>query len=132
MTASRPWNPSKATALLVGVATLWPPIYMIIFVTSIGLTFLWAGHAHAPNKAVEFEFFKYIFPLHCLTMFLCFALTAIYVVHAFKTDRFPDDKRVLWVIILFMGNVLAFPIYWWLYIRPGRSEPPSEDSKLNA
>lgn len=114
---STPWNPSKGVSLLIGLATLWPPIYLVLFLSTIGFLFVEHG-----NQA-GFGWFKYIFPLHCLTMLLSFGLTAVYIVHAFKTDRFAPDKRVLWVIILFMGNMLAFPIYWWLYLRPGAAPP---------
>lgn len=67
------------------------------------------------------DLFKYIFPLHCATMLLMFGLTAAYIVHVFRSDQLPADKRTLWVIVLFMGNMLAFPVYWWFYIRPGSS-----------
>jgi hypothetical protein len=72
----------------------------------------------------EPPFFKYIFPLHCLTMLLMFALMGIYVFHAYRTDRIPQDKKVLWVVILFFGNLIAFPIYWYLYM--WRAAPPAD------
>jgi hypothetical protein len=61
-------------------------------------------------------------------MLVTFALLALYVVHAFKTDRLASDKKVLWVIVLFLGNLVAFPIYWYLYMwraerRAGFSPP---------
>ena len=51
-------------------------------------------------------------------MALGFALIAVYVVHAVRSDQFTQEMRIVWVIILFMGNMLAFPVYWWLYLRP--------------
>jgi hypothetical protein len=92
---SEPWNPSKRTRILIGLLTLWPPIYLALFMASIGFSFFLFGNTshNKPNVDV----FKYIFPLHCFTML--------------------QDTRVL--IILFMGNMLAFPVYWWLYLRPG-------------
>src|SRR5215212_8602476 len=106
MAVSEPWNPSRRVSLLVGLATLWPPIYLLLFVGSIGFAFL--RSTGGSNQQAELAIFRYIFPLHCLTMLLSFGLTAVYIVHAFRTDRFPPEKRVLWVIILFMGNMLAF------------------------
>jgi hypothetical protein len=114
---SPPWNPSNATRWLIAVVTLWPPAYMVLFMGFIGFSFFSADRGGAPPP--QFSFFKYIFPLHCMTMLLMFALIAVYVVHAFKNERFTQEMRILWILILFMGNFFAFPIYWWLYLRPG-------------
>ncbi len=83
------------------------------------IVFAFMSIGHAPNKQGFPDLFKYIFPLHCFTMLLSFALTAVYVVHAFKNSRFSQEMRILWILILFMGNMFAFPVYWWLYLRPG-------------
>ena len=66
-----------------------------------------------------------IFPLYFLTMLEMFALLVIYIVHVFKTDRVPQDKKALWAVVLFLGNMLAMPIYWYLYIwnDPKQSDP---------
>ena len=113
----QPWNPTKGTRILIGIATLWPPVYFVLFLASIGLAFTTVGQS--PNRQAFPDVFKFIFPLHCFTMLLSFALMAVYIVHAFKNSRFTQEMRILWVIILFMGNMLAFPVYWWLYLRPG-------------
>jgi len=112
-----PWNPSKSTRILIGVLTVWPPVYFVLFMSFIGLNFFLidnASHKAPPN--IDF-FFKYLFPVHCLTMLISFALTAVYIVHAIKNDRIRQDMRVVWIIVLFMGNMFAFPVYWWIYLR---------------
>ena len=36
----------------------------------------------------------------------------------------PQDKKALWAVVIFMGNALAMPVYWYLYIwKPLRHEP---------
>lgn len=94
--------------------------------------FMWVHFAnvasHHGRPAEPPMFFFYLFPLHFLTMLLMFGLTATYVVHAFRTDLVDPDKRVIWVIALIFGNILAFPIYWYLYMwRPLR--PLSTNSR---
>jgi len=66
-----------------------------------------------------------IFPLHFLTMLELFALLVIYIVHLFNTHRVPQDKKALWAVVLFLGNMIAMPIYWYLYIwkEPKQSTP---------
>ena len=113
-----PWKPSKPVAYLLAVLTVWPPIYFVLFLGVMAMSFASFGsHSGSPPDG---DLFMYIFPLHVLTMLLMFALTAVYVVHAFRSDELAPDKRMIWVVILFFGNVMAFPVYWWLYIRPGR------------
>jgi hypothetical protein len=37
----------------------------------------------------------------------------------------PPNERAIWVLILFIGNALALPIYWWLFVwNEGRAEAP--------
>jgi hypothetical protein len=125
MTA-QPWKPSKGIAYLLGVLTVWPLIYFCLFMSF--MVFSFASFGSGPGKAPSFDLFRFIFPLHLLTMLLMFGLTAAYVVHAFRTDEIASDKRTLWMIILFFGNMLAFPVYWWLYVRPSRPASSEERS----
>jgi hypothetical protein len=37
----------------------------------------------------------------------------------------PNDKKALWAAVLFFGNMVALPVYWYLYIW---REPPSAAS----
>ena len=67
--------------------------------------------------------FMLIIPLHLLTMLLIMALTVFYMVNVFRNDLVDKDKKVLWGVVLFMGNMIAMPIYWYLYI--WREEPPA-------
>jgi hypothetical protein len=43
-------------------------------------------------------------------------LLGIYIVNVFKNDRVSKDKKALWVVVLFLGNMIAMPVYWYLYI----------------
>ena len=60
--------------------------------------------------------FKVIFPLHIFTMLEMFALLIVYVLRALKNERLDQNTRLLWAILLFVGNMLAFPIYYCLHI----------------
>jgi hypothetical protein len=71
-----------------------------------------AAHTPAGPPAL----FQYIFLPHIFTMLLTFVLVAFYIVHVFKNRALKDDRRVLWAVVLFMGGIVAAPIYWWLFI----------------
>jgi len=70
--------------------------------------------------------FKFILPLHLFTMLEIFVLIAIYIMHIFKTDVVVQDKKALWAVVIFCGNMIAMPVYWYLYIWKTIQEPKSE------
>jgi hypothetical protein len=110
---------------VIGLLTLWPIIYFVLFLAFISYAFA-TMNTTGRNSVADFGF-KYIFIVHPLTIVLMFALMAIYIIHAFKTDRIPQDKKVLWVVVLFFGSIMAFPIYWYLYMwKPIAAGPSSQ------
>ncbi len=44
-----------------------------------------------------------------------------YIKHLYKfNNRVPKPLRIFWLLLLLLGNVLAMPVYWYLYVA---SEP---------
>lgn len=39
-------------------------------------------------------------------LFLIMGLTVFYMVNVFRNDRVEKDKKVLWAVVLFMGNMI--------------------------
>ena len=60
--------------------------------------------------------FAVLFALHIFTMLLIMGLSIFYIVDVFKNNRVDKDKKALWAIVIFLGNMIAMPIYWYLYI----------------
>ncbi len=50
------------------------------------------------------------------TIFYIFGLLVFYIYNLFKNENVKSDQKVLWALVLFMGNMMAMPIYWYLYI----------------
>jgi hypothetical protein len=100
---------SKLGKLLLGAGTIWPILYMFIFMGAAFSAVIFGESEPAALWAV-------IIPLHLLTMLLIFGLMVFYVVNVFRNDRIKPDMKALWAIVLFMGNAFAIPIYWYLYI----------------
>ncbi len=102
------------TKVLIGAATLWPLAYMALFLLSfVGM---------ATGGGQPLLRFEALFVLHLLTMVWMVGLMVFYIVYLFKTERVSQDKKVLWAIVLFMGHVIAMPIFFWLYIWPDPRE----------
>lgn len=124
----------KSTKLLLAAATVWPFLYFIIFFAFIFSMILFmpqGGDEAAP------AWFLILFLFHFLTIFLILGLTVFYMVNVFRNERVDKDKKVLWAVVLFLGNIVAMPVYWYLYIWRDEKTPPSnlsggEQARLNS
>jgi hypothetical protein len=54
------------------------------------------------------------------------------MVNVFRNDHVDKDKKVLWAVVLFMGNMIAMPIYWYLYIWREEKGSPIVSNERNA
>ena len=116
---------NKTLKILLGLVTLWPALYMVIFFAFVFSAFLFVSSSEGGDPGFPLSF-MIIFPLHLLTMIVIVALTIFYIMNVFKNTRVEKDKKVLWAIVLFMGNLVAMPIYWYLYIWKDSEAPPAQ------
>ena len=105
----------KGSKILIGILTLWPPLYLFLFMTFIFVNIFSTFSNPAQNKP-DFDAFRIIFALHFVTILLTFGLVAFYLVYLFRTEIVPKDKKALWAAVLFLGNMVAMPVFWFLYI----------------
>lgn len=49
---------------------------------------------------------------------MIFGLLAIYLIHVLQNDKLDKDTRLLWAILIFVGSMIAMPIYFYKYILP--------------
>lgn len=123
---------SRAKAIILAAFTAWPFVYMLFFFGMIATMVLnFPPEEQTPGRPPFL--FLIIFPLHLLTMIVIIALLVTYIVHLFNNDRVPKDQKALWAIVLFLGNTIAMPIYWYLFIwnNPQKSLP-EHDAKDDA
>lgn len=113
---------SKTAKLLLGLATFWPAAYMILFFVFIFSAILFSGGGG--DGAGPPTSFVLIFALHLFTMLVITGLTIFYIVNVFRNERVEKDKKALWAVVLFLGNLIAMPIYWYLYIWKPAPEVP--------
>src|SRR3989442_571149 len=98
-----------SSKILLAAATIWPLFYMLLFMGVFMSAFFLTSNGPGNLWAI-------IIPLHLLTMLLIMGLTVFYIVNVFRNDRVNKDMKVLWAVVLFMGSMIATPIYWYLYI----------------
>ena len=118
---------SRPVAAVVGVATIWPVIYAGVFITllltmALGLASdqAAAGGSRPPENLERL--FSLLLVGHVGTMIVTTGLLVFYIVHVFKNSALSDNTRILWTIIILMGNVVAMPVYWYLHIWKGTGQ----------
>jgi len=111
---------SKSKKVILGIATVWPILYMVL---SFLFVFSQISFVSSGNQLKEPPtWFFLIFSLHLFTMILIGILLYIYIKNVFKNHRVSQDKKALWAVVLFLGNIISMPIYWYLYIWRGAKQ----------
>jgi hypothetical protein len=104
---------SRASKIGLIVATFVPPLYMVLFFANIAFM-----STSGPGHNIIFDNFAVFMAMHLGVMLLMFALITFYIVFLFKTDRVRNDMKAVWAVAIFMGSIVAMPIFWYLYIWP--------------
>ena len=117
---------TRGKAITLAAFTAWPFVYVILFMCTV-FGMIVSDIAGGARSAGPPVMLLLIFPLHFLTMLEIAGLLVVYIVHVFRTDRIAQDKKALWAVVLFLGNVIAMPVYWYLCIwrepgQPARGE----------
>ena len=111
---------TRGKKIALAVATAWPPLYLILFLGVFLLTFLSiATMTQGPGgpQAIPTPFLV-IFPLHFLTILVSIALCITYVVHALQNEKLDQDNRMLWAVLIIVGNFIIMPIYFYKCVLP--------------
>lgn len=111
---------NKTKAIVLAAFTVWPVAYMAFFMATVASSFFMmkGGSNQMP------PFFGVLIALHFFTMAEMIGLIVFYILHLFRTEAIAQDKKALWAVVLFMGNAISMPVYWYLYVwKPLRSEP---------
>ncbi|MCU1263751.1 MAG: hypothetical protein JWM21_69 [Acidobacteria bacterium] len=114
----------KSRKIWLGIATIWPIVYMFLFVASIFSLFIFSGiHNGGPPvlgpepPSILFPLgFMGLFAVHLLTILGTLALTVFYIIRVFKTESLDQNMKIMWMLLLFFMGMLAQPVFWYLYI----------------
>ena len=104
----------KSNKILLGLATLWPFVYIVFFFLFIFSAFIFSPVAE--GGASGSPLFAVFMTVHIFTMVWCLALLVFYMINVVKNDRVEKDMKILWLVLLPVSGLFAMPIYWYLYI----------------
>lgn len=47
---------------------------------------------------------------------ITFGLLVYYIIHALNNAEIDNNEKIVWIIAFLMGNILIFPVYWYMRI----------------
>ncbi|MBX3451657.1 MAG: hypothetical protein KF777_19000 [Planctomycetaceae bacterium] len=100
---------SQTVAALIGFLTCVPLSYLFFFMAIILIEVL-------GSEPMSRSSFMLLFVVHVLIIVLVWCLIGFYIYFLFKSDFVKQDQKALWAVVLFLGNMLAMPVFWYLYI----------------
>jgi len=104
---------TKKKAIILGIFTILPILYFFTFM-AFWVKMFTSINSGGPERI--HSLFYIIFPIHFAIMIEIIVLLVIYIKDVFKNTYLEESKKTLWVIILFFGNAIAMPIYWYINI----------------
>ena len=110
----------RPAKLLLGALTIWPIIYGMLFLCSVFGLILWqVSHPNPPPPRPPTAPPVWVIGLvaaHLGTILEMFALGVFYMYHLYHNDRIENQLKAFWAVIIFLGNMIAMPVYWYLYV----------------
>jgi len=91
-------------ALLLGLLTAWPIIYVALFLISITI---------APSSLLSLP---YIDLLHIGTIALVALLLVYYLIHTGRNPNLSREQRLFWIIAILVGHFVTSLAYWFVNI----------------
>lgn len=102
----------RAAHLALGVATLWLPVYFLLFM----IVWVRLAISIVSGSGQPLSFFSpWLIVTHVLSWFVNAALVVFYVIHLFRNGRIEPNMKAVWAVVLLMGGLFAMPAYWYLY-----------------
>lgn len=90
------------------VVSHWPVVYLPTFFAVVTLV---------PSVTTG-AWFPLVFAIHWLSIVGGLLTTVWFALDVGHDDRLDSAQRLLWFLILLMGNLLVLPLYYWMRIHP--------------
>jgi hypothetical protein len=114
---------TRGKTITLGVFTALPLLYIIFFMvffigTFVGVFTSVISNEIEINNEVDIvnKMFLIIFPIHFAVFFGTMVLLVIYIVDVFRNKNIKESERILWLLVLLFGSLIAMPVYWYINI----------------
>lgn len=104
-------NSFQKKALLA--ATVIPIIYFIYFFIHV-FSMILSGPIGGPPSMLSFNI---LFVVHFIMMLWMIGLLVIYVIHISNNKDLNEQERILWIVLMVVGHIMAMFAYWFLKLK---------------
>ena len=114
---------TRVKKILLGILTIWPLVWGIIFIFQV-LTTLIASFAVQDIAGALWTFgsIAVLIIIHYLTLLLVLGLLIYYVLRVLNHPQYDTLTRVVWLLLLVFAGLVAMPVYWYLHIWKARKD----------
>lgn len=106
--------------IVLAAATVWPMTYLTCFLTVVAVGGGWEGSAVGGEMR---RLTTSLAPLlHAATSLLVALLMVAYPIDALINRKLEPVTRVLWAVLLVVGNVITMPVYFVEHVWPDGEE----------
>jgi len=122
----------RSTKILLGILSFWPFLFFILFFIGMFTMIGMSGPDEPPTASFGLMMAGYF-----ITIVSIYGMMIYYIVNVFMNNKLPSGKKALWAALLFLGNMMVIPFYWYFYIwcepKPAEEEAvPLTDEGGNA
>ncbi|HEX6982491.1 MAG TPA: hypothetical protein VF181_07000 [Balneolaceae bacterium] len=108
---------NKTVKILLGIFTFLP---LVVVIGSVVLTIyeiLALVFSTEPvNPFLFIPYIAYVFPFILIFMAIYLLLGIFYLVHLLQNRQLDNEKKILWIAVLFAFNAFSMPAYWYIHV----------------
>lgn len=110
-------NLNKPAKVILGILTSLPILFVISIIGFVIFNFISMFFNQEPAMSMMYmSYLSYIIPYFFLVVFLSLGLFIFYIVHIIQNQYFDSEKRILWIVVLFVLGGISMPIYWYVHV----------------
>jgi hypothetical protein len=108
---------NKSAKIVLGILTFLPLLLAMSLLGFVVLNFFSMFFSQEPVMPLMlFSYLSYILPYIFPIALLALGLFVFYIVHIVQNTILDTEKRMLWIVVVFVAYGLAIPIYWYIHI----------------
>ncbi len=108
---------ARASRIWLGIFTFLPIALILAYMVTFGLLVKDVIIYGSENHSLPlFTSMFWLFILMLVMGIVSFGLLVYYIILVINHTHMDANEKLLWIVIFMIGNVLAFPVYWYMRI----------------
>ncbi len=99
----------------LGILSILPLLYIVVFFALFISAFVHIASGGNPGSSF-LVFFPTLIVVHFAMILLIFGLIIYYCILVMQNEMLDENKKLLWMVLIIIGNTFALPFYWYFHI----------------